>query len=73
MSVEQLCCCQLFDLNSIGLIWHPATGYVQQEVKLHNQDNVVEVISIQTINNRSLACDCGQSKTSVIHCLSYVF
>lgn len=68
MSVEQRCCCQTFDVNLIRLIWHSATGYVQQEVKFHNKDDAVEVISIQTINNRSLACDCGQSKTSIIYC-----
>ena len=66
MSVERLCCHHTFDLNLIGLIWHSATGYIHQEVKLHNKDNVVEAISIQNINNRSLACDCGLSKALII-------
>lgn len=66
MSVERLCCCQTFDLNLIGLIWQSATGYIHQEVKLHNKDNVVEAISIQNINNRSLAYDCGLSKALII-------
>ena len=67
MSVERLCCCQTFDLNYIGLIWHSATGYTHQEVKLHDKDNVVEAISIQNINNRFSACDCGLNKALIIH------
>lgn len=66
MSVERLCCCQTFDLNLIGLIWHSVTGYIHQEVKLHNKDNAVEAISIQNIHNRPLACNCGLSKALMI-------
>lgn len=66
MSGERFRCCQTFDLNLIGLIWHSATGYIHQEVKLHNKDNVVEAISIHNINNRSSAFDCGLSKALII-------
>lgn len=59
---ERVCCCQTLDLNLLELVWHLETGYIHQEVKLHNKDNVVEAISIHHINNRSSAFDCGLSK-----------